>query len=103
MIFRGNKVLDGTLASIQSSYGSDTIRVEVEGGVSVLGDLPGIERIKDLGQVQELRMSHGCDPQLVLRTLAGRTRIASFSVVQPSLHDIFVRIAGPQTEEARVA
>jgi ABC-2 type transport system ATP-binding protein len=103
MIFRGKKVLDGTLASIQSSYGSDTIRVEVEGGAAVLGDLPGIERIKDLGQVQELRMTPGCDPQQVLRTLVGRTRIATFSVVQPSLHDIFVRIAGPQPQEARVA
>ena len=103
MIFRGKKVLDGTLASIQSSYGSDTIRVEVEGGAAVLGDLPGIERIKDLGQVQELRMAHGCDPQQVLCTLVTRTRVASFSVVQPSLHDIFVRIAGPQPEEARVA
>jgi ABC-2 type transport system ATP-binding protein len=103
MIFRGRKVLDGTLASIQSSYGSDTIRVEVEGGASVLGDLPGIERIKDLGQVQELRMATGCDPQKVLRTLVSRTRVSSFSVVQPSLHDIFVRIAGPQPEETRVA
>ena len=103
MIFRGKKVLDGTLASIQSSYGSDTIRVEVEGGAAVLGDLPGIERIKDLGQVQELRMTPGCDPQQVFRTLVGRTRIATFSVVQPSLHDIFVRIAGPQPQEARVA
>ncbi len=103
MIFRGKKVLDGTLASIQSSYGSDTIRVEVEGGAAMLGDLPGIERIKDLGQVQELRMAPGCDPQQVLRTLVSRTRVTSFSVVQPSLHDIFVRIAGPQPEEARVA
>ena len=33
MIYRGKKVLDGTLDSIQSHYGSDTIRVEVEGGV----------------------------------------------------------------------
>jgi ABC-2 type transport system ATP-binding protein len=103
MIFRGKKVLDGTLAAIQSSYGSDTIRVEVDGGISMLTDLPGIERIKDLGQVQELRMGNGCDPQQVLRTLVSRTRIASFAVVQPSLHDIFVRIAGPQPEEARVA
>jgi ABC-2 type transport system ATP-binding protein len=103
MIFRGKKVLDGSLASIQSSYGSDTIRVEVEGGVSMLGDLPGIERIKDLGQVQELRMAPGCDPQQVLRTLITRARIVSFSVVQPSLHDIFVRIAGPQPEETPVA
>jgi len=103
MIFRGKKVLDGTLASIQSSYGSDTLRVELEGGASVLGDLPGIERINDLGQVQELRMAPGCDPQQVLRTLLGRARITSFSVVQPSLHDIFVRIAGPEQEQTAVA
>jgi ABC-2 type transport system ATP-binding protein len=110
MIFRGKKVLDGTLASIQSSYGSDTIRVEVEGGASMLdnqldnqlGELHGIERIKDMGQVQELRMAEGCDPQQVLRTLAARARIASFAVVKPSLYDIFVRIAGPQPEEAPV-
>jgi ABC-2 type transport system ATP-binding protein len=102
MIFRGKKVLDGTLASIQSKYESDTIRVELEGGCSVLNELQGIERIKDLGQVQELRMAQGCDPQHILQTLAARARISSFSVVKPSLHDIFVRIAGPQPEEASV-
>jgi ABC-2 type transport system ATP-binding protein len=97
MIFRGKKVLDGTLASIQASYGSDTIRVELEGEVPALDALPGIEQVKDLGKVQELRMSEGsegCDPQHVLHALAARARITSFSVVQPSLHDIFVRIAG---------
>lgn len=99
MIFRGKKVLDGTLTSIQASYGSDTIRVEIEGGHSALGDLPGIGQINDMGKVQELRMAEGCDPQQVLHTLAARARINSFSVVRPSLHDIFVRIAGPQPEE----
>ncbi len=102
MIFRGKKVLDGTLASIRASYGSDTILVEVEGGASKLDGLPGIERIKDLGQVQELRMAGDCDPQAVLRTLAARTPVATFSIVKPSLHDIFVRIAGPQPEEVHV-
>jgi hypothetical protein len=33
----------------------------------------------------------------------GRARITSFSVVQPSLHDIFVRIAGPEQEQIAVA
>ena len=102
MIFRGKKVLDGTLASIQSGYGSDTLRVEVEGGASAFGELPGIERIKDMGQFQELRMIPGCDSQLVLRTIAARARVSSFAVVKPSLHDIFVRIAGPQPEESAV-
>jgi ABC-2 type transport system ATP-binding protein len=99
MIFRGRKVLDGTLASIQASYGSDTIRVEVEGGVGALDGLPGIDEVKDLGQLQELRMAPGCDPQRVLHALASRAAVTTFAVVKPSLHDVFVRIAGPQPEE----
>jgi len=98
MIYRGNKVLDGTLASIQDRYGSDTIRVSTEGGLQSVQDLPGVEKIRDLGQVQELRMAQGCDPQEVLRTLISRTSVTSFSIVKPSLHDIFVRIAGPAEE-----
>src|SRR5262245_43114757 len=30
MIYKGNKVLDGTLAAIQGTYGSDTVRVRLE-------------------------------------------------------------------------
>jgi ABC-2 type transport system ATP-binding protein len=100
MIFRGRKVLDGSLASIQDQYGSDTIQVSVAGGAAVLANLPGVDRIRDLGQVQELRMSKGCDAHEVLRELVGRTRVSSFSVTKPSLHDIFIRIAGPAAEEA---
>jgi ABC-2 type transport system ATP-binding protein len=103
MIFRGKKVLDGTLRSIQERYGADTLRVEVEGGVRCLESLPGVEKINDLGQVQLLRMAKGCDPQGVLRALLSRTRVTSFAVMNPSLHDIFVRIAGPAAEEVPVA
>jgi len=99
MIFKGNKVLDGTLATIQDQYGNDTIRVSTEAGLSAVQGLPGVERINDLGQSQELRMAQGCDPQQVLHALVARTSVTSFSLVKPSLHDIFVRIAGPTSEE----
>jgi ABC-2 type transport system ATP-binding protein len=94
MIFRGKKVLDGTLEAIQSEFGNDTIRVSADLGAGVMGNLPGVEDVRDLGQVQELRISRGCDTQEVLRALMARTRISNFSVTKPSLHDIFVRIAG---------
>jgi ABC-2 type transport system ATP-binding protein len=103
MIYRGRKVLDGTLDSIQRQYGNDTIRVEADGGADAMDGLPHVEKIRDLGQVQELRMSMGCDPQEVLRTLVARTRVTSFSVSKPSLEDIFVRIAGPAVTEAQHA
>jgi ABC-2 type transport system ATP-binding protein len=99
MIFRGRKVLDGTLNSIQDAYGSDTIRVRTEDGVSALGNLAGVEKVSDFGRVQELRMAPGCDTQEVLAAIMSRTRVRSFDVVKPSLHDIFLRIAGPEARE----
>jgi ABC-2 type transport system ATP-binding protein len=100
MIFRGKKVLDGSLESIQGRYGADTIRVGVNGNAAALQALPGVEGIRDLGQVQELRMAAGCDPQQILQALMARTRVSSFAVARPSLHEIFIRIAGPAAEEA---
>jgi ABC-2 type transport system ATP-binding protein len=103
MIFRGRKVLDGTLASIQEQYGNDTIRVAAEAGSPPIGALPGVEAIRDLGQTQELRMARGCDPQEVLRALVAQTRVTSFSVTRPSLEEIFVRIAGDEATGAQNA
>jgi ABC-2 type transport system ATP-binding protein len=99
MIFRGRKVLDGTLDSIQDRYATDTIRVRTAGGLTSLQNLNGIDNINDYGQVQELRLSRSGDPQQILRALVERTRVQSFDVTKPSLHDIFVRIAGAEARE----
>lgn len=99
MIFKGNKVLDGTLAEIQDKYANDTIRIRSNNGADVFKNLKGIEKINDYGQLQELRITNDADPHLILKELINRTRIESFDIVKPSLHDIFVRIAGPEAEE----
>lgn len=69
------------------------------GGVTVLQDLAGIEKVNDFGQMQELRMWPGCKAQEVLAAIISRTEVLSFDIVKPSLHDIFLRIAGPQARE----
>ena len=103
MIFKGKNVLDGTLASIQDKYGSDTIRIRTDDGVAALQSLKGVEKINDYGQVQELRMAPDCDPQEILAAIMARTRITSFDIVKPSLHEIFLRIAGPEAREVNHA
>jgi ABC-2 type transport system ATP-binding protein len=99
MIYRGRKVLDGTLQSIQDAHGADTIRLRLGDGLSALEQLPGVQTVTDFGKFQELRLSAGADPQRVLAALVGRTQILHFEVARPSLHDIFVRIAHPHDEE----
>ncbi len=99
MIHRGRKVLDGTLSAIQERYGSDTLRVRTDRGIEATASLPGVVQVRDLGQLQELQMDRGADAQCVLAMLMQRARIRSFEITKPSLHDIFVRIAGPNTKE----
>jgi ABC-2 type transport system ATP-binding protein len=98
MIYKGNKVLDGTLDSIQDQYGQDTVRVRVEGDGFDARTIPGVEKVNDFGRLQELRMSANTNSQTLLGELMRRGRVAHFELTRPSLHDIFVRIARPTAE-----
>ena len=57
MIYRGRKVLDGTLEAIQDAHGSDTVRVRLEGDGTALDGLPGVVEVADFGRWQELRLA----------------------------------------------
>ena len=94
MIFRGRKVLDGTLDSIQARYGADTIRVRASGPDGVFANVTGVVRVSDQGREKELRLAPTADPQSVVRELVSRAAVERVEIVRPSLHDIFVRIAG---------
>ncbi|MCF7765970.1 MAG: ATP-binding cassette domain-containing protein [Verrucomicrobia bacterium] len=98
MIYKGRKVLDGTLDSIQSRYGEDTIRLRLNGSVDPLKGLEGVTLVRDQGRYQEVR--YAGDPQDLLRALVAKTEVRLFEVTRPSLHDIFIRIARPETGEA---
>jgi ABC-2 type transport system ATP-binding protein len=100
MIYRGRKVLDGTLEAIQDAHGSDTVRVRLDGEGNGLAGLPGVEDVTDFGKLQELRLRPGTDPQAVLAALMARGRVRHFELARPSLQEIFVRIARPEAEGA---
>jgi ABC-2 type transport system ATP-binding protein len=98
MIYQGKKVLDGTLEAIQEAYGDDTVRVRLEGDGLTWDGLPGVAAVRDLGRWQEIRLDRGADAQALLAALMRRGQVQHFEVSRPSLHDIFLRIAGPQGE-----
>lgn len=99
MIHRGRKVLDGAPAAIRQRYGQDTVRVRLADPKLELAGLAGVAQVHDAGSGKELRLADGADPQAILRALVERTAVDHFEITQPSLHEIFVRIAGPGAEE----
>lgn len=100
MIYKGRKVLDGTLSEIQDQYGNDTIRIQSDMGAVALEGMKGIEHVNDFGKLQEVRVAPGTDPQKILGDLLVKTRISKFEITRPSLNDIFIRIASPERKEA---
>jgi ABC-2 type transport system ATP-binding protein len=97
MIFKGKKVLDGTLDEIQAQYGFDTVRVRTAAGAAACQGLSCVQSVNDYGQLQEVRVSG--NPQQFLQQLSARTDVHHFEITRPSLHDIFVRIARPSDQE----
>ncbi len=93
MIYRGQKVLDGTLEEIKSGYGADAIRVRLAGGADVPEHLPGVIERTSSGRFTELLLGSSSERAGVLRALAAHGDVEHFEAMRPSLHDIFVRIA----------
>jgi ABC-2 type transport system ATP-binding protein len=96
MIYKGHKVLDGTLRQIQQEHGGDVLRVGVNwtnGSDRQLHDLPGVAKVTDLGNMQELRLLAGADRQRILELLMQRGKVEHFEQTRPSLKDIFLQIA----------
>jgi ABC-2 type transport system ATP-binding protein len=98
LIHRGRKVLDGPLAEVRAAHDSGVL-LDYDGDGSILRRLPGIARVNDSGKQAEIFLEPGVDPQDVLQALVGQLRIRRFDLREPSLHEIFVRAVGGESDE----
>jgi ABC-2 type transport system ATP-binding protein len=95
MIFRGQKVLDGPLGEIRRTEGRPRLRVRFSDGSPPPSFLPAIDSVKPAGDAHDLFLSDPNARPEVLRALSDVGDLEHFETVRPSLHDIFVAIAGP--------
>jgi len=91
LVNRGEGVLYGRLADIQSSFAGNAIRVQVEGE---LGPVPGVLAMHPENGAQRLTLDEHTSPQAVLASLCGRPdlKVLGFEVATPSLDDIFISV-----------
>ncbi len=96
MIYRGQNVLDGTLNEIRTQKGQPRLRVRMADGSIPQQYLPGVESCIANGDFYDLVLQNQDARPEVMRALADAGDIEHFETVRPSLHDIFVAIAGPE-------
>jgi ABC-2 type transport system ATP-binding protein len=91
LLNRSQKVFEGSLREIKSSFGRNSIALRLVGGDGVLDDPALVSKlVRHADEVQAL-LTKGADAQVLLRRLidAGAT-IERFEMVEPSLTDIFI-------------
>jgi ABC-2 type transport system ATP-binding protein len=95
MIFRGRKVLDGTLTEIQRRYPVNRLRFRLAGDAELPERLQGVATTARSGRFIEVTLDSANHAQNVLRQVAQVREVEHFELVRPTLHDIFVDIARP--------
>ena len=94
LISKSRKVLDGDLKEIKAAERRGIVAVEFEGPDTWIQG-PEIDRIERKEGSLHLILKDGQDHQHILnRAVASGARILRFDLIEPRLHEIFVRHAG---------
>ena len=92
MINHGSAVLYDGMQEIKARFRKKTLMVSVDGD---LPDVPGVVDVMPHRDATELVLAPDTTPQLVLDRLRERgTIINRFEITTPTLHDIFLKLAG---------
>lgn len=101
MIHNGNKVLDGTVSEIQKRYPADEVRVRLSEGQLLPDYIPGVYSREERGAYVHLKLQDGSEANVLLKRLANESQLEHFELLRPSLHNIFIRMAGPEAFGAK--
>jgi len=106
LMAKGKKVFDGTVAEARNTL-PRRIVLESDQNVSALSQLDtvtGMQKIAASENQWEVQLAQHSDSQSILQACFDKNiRLQSFRVVEPTLHDVFVKLVGGHEENAKSA
>ena len=104
IIASGQKLLDGSVASVKRAHGSHSVAVSLRDArpeyTAVFGDTKLVTKFDDQNRFFECEMAPDADAQELLRRLVqSGASIERFELIQPSLHQIFIQRVGAENVE----
>ena len=111
LIAKGRKLFDGTLAGAKRTLPRG-VRIETNSDVAPLRGLDGVISVLPVATPEgvaratgsshwELQIRENVDPQAILEFCFDHgIRLHSFNQSDPTLHEVFMRLVGPEAKEA---
>lgn len=91
LISKGREILTGELATIRREMGGHSFRLEAEGDLSRLGDVPGVDQVVEQETYVKLMLEPDAEGSRVLREIVSFLDVKTFASEEPELEEIFVK------------
>lgn len=106
MLNHGKKILDGSIHEIRREFGSNTLTLDITGDHSFLNGIDAVTDISERGSAINVSFKKGSDinaliVEIVNKAYQNGCSISSLKVDEPSLHSIFVGIAGSDDNDSK--
>ena len=110
LLARGEKIFDGTIAEAKRLL-PRRVQLETGDAIGSLSQLNEVVAVRALQQINgnpgngtarwELQLRQNAEPQAILQQcFVQGIRLQSFQQCDPSLHEVFMQLVGPETREA---
>jgi ABC-2 type transport system ATP-binding protein len=109
LLAQGRKIFDGTIPEARNLL-PRRVQLETEDDLTPFKNLEDVVSLRRAEPANghpngsahwELELRRSADPQLILqRCFEQRIRLRSFNQSDPTLHEVFVRLVGPEAKEA---
>ncbi len=111
LLAKGRKIFDGTVAEAKRII-PRRVRIKTSDAVTPLSELGEVASVRPLPLANdgasrpaeaswEIELRENADPQAILQACFSRgIRLHSFNQSDPTLHEVFMRLVGPEAKEA---
>ncbi len=102
MINEGEIILNGNLKEIKQDFGKGRIVLETDSDLDFLKTSRFVEKIEHFGNQFSIQLKNESEhQQFLLELLNNKVNIRKFAANEISLHEIFVQLAGNETNEVK--
>jgi ABC-2 type transport system ATP-binding protein len=93
LINQGKIILDGKLETIKTRFREDSYYIEVADDLSIVHDIPHIDILEEHNRSCKIKLKNkNFDTAQLLQLLSVKTNLTKFIRVEPTLHDIFIKV-----------
>lgn len=98
LINQAKVILDGTISAIKKRYRENAFFIESDQTMPILHDLKDVNIIEEKNNAYKFSIANkNLSIGELLSKLKGKVKIKKFEIVEPSLHDIFIKLIQEQT------